>query len=450
MSGVTIALPDVTLMLDRQGIIRKVHLANAISNESVDDWLGQPWVDTVQEVGGDNIRSMVEDACANGVSPFRQVVQRFPSGLELPIEYNAVLLGGKSGLVAVGKNLQAVAELQARVIAAQHAREQDYWKLREVETRYRLLFDTAQDPVVLLGADDFRINEANPAAIRACGAVVGWQLADLIAPADVGSVVSMLKRVREHGRAPAIRVHLGSDRAPWMIRASLSSSQSGAIFFVQLAAAAPTKRDHEEASAASSYDALIERMPDAFVLTDRAGTIRRANRAFLDLVQAGAHAAVVGERLGRWLSQPGADASVLLSSVERHGSVRSFSTAIQGELGTETAIEISAVADSETAPRAVGMILRDTAARLRPSAPRDRLGGVLTAMGDSIGKVPLLKLVKDASDLIERHYVEGALKRSAGNRTAAAELLGLSRQSLYTKLNRFGLDGGGRNSGAED
>ena len=43
-----------------------------------------------------------------------------------------VRLGGKAGLIAIGRNLQAVAELQSRLIAAQQAMEQEYWKLREV------------------------------------------------------------------------------------------------------------------------------------------------------------------------------------------------------------------------------------------------------------------------------------------------------------------------------
>jgi DNA-binding NtrC family response regulator len=42
---------------------------------------------------------------------------------------------------------------------------------------------------------------------------------------------------------------------------------------------------------------------------------------------------------------------------------------------------------------------------------------------------------------VERHYIEAALKLTEGNRTAAAEMLGISRQSLYMKLDRYGIDG---------
>jgi DNA-binding NtrC family response regulator len=55
--------------------------------------------------------------------------------------------------------------------------------------------------------------------------------------------------------------------------------------------------------------------------------------------------------------------------------------------------------------------------------------------------------------LVERHFVEAALELTGDNRTAAAELLGLSRQSLYTKLRRYNLphiSTGGEGSFGED
>ena len=56
-----------------------------------------------------------------------------------------------------------------------------------------------------------------------------------------------------------------------------------------------------------------------------------------------------------------------------------------------------------------------------------------------IGRVSLKDLVRDATDVIERLCIEAALKLSGDNRASAAEMLGLSRQSLYVKLRRYGL-----------
>ena len=55
------------------------------------------------------------------------------------------------------------------------------------------------------------------------------------------------------------------------------------------------------------------------------------------------------------------------------------------------------------------------------------------------GTVPLKELVRSSTEEIERMCIETALKMTGNNRASAAELLGLSRQSLYVKLRRFGL-----------
>jgi hypothetical protein len=59
-----------------------------------------------------------------------------------------------------------------------------------------------------------------------------------------------------------------------------------------------------------------------------------------------------------------------------------------------------------------------------------------------VGRVPLKDIVSETTDLIEQLCIEAALQMTQGNRASAAQLLGLSRQSLYVKLNRFGLAGG--------
>ncbi len=448
---VNLALPDVTLRLDSNGVIREVSLANAVSGEGVDDWIGRPWAETVGAVGSTDVLHMVAEARTNGVSDFRQITQRFPSGLEVPMEYNTVRLGARAGLIAIGKNLQAVVGVQSSVIADQQAREQDSWKLRAVETRYRLLFESSDDPILLLRPDDLCIIDANPAAVRAGALDAGRDFQAAIAQPDRDAFATMMARVAEQGRAPGILLHLGA--TPWLVRASRAAAEPDVVFLLQLApvvAAPPARRG------TAALDELIERMPDGFALIDAGGVVRRANRAFLDLVQVAAQGGVVGQRLERWLAQPGADAGVLIASMHRRPMVRGFTTLMTGELGSETPVEISAAADSETAPQHICLLLRDVSRRpartggasLDTSAD-ERLLAALTKLTQGIGQTPLLELVRDSSGLIERHCIEGALERVGGNRTAAAELLGLSRQSLYAKLSRYGM-GGPAEEGAGD
>ena len=445
MLGANIAQPDVTLLLDSKGLIREISLSNSLAAENVDAWIGRSWVDTVADGGGDKIERIVEDARVNRVSVFRQVTQRFPSGLEMLMEYTTVCLAGKAGVIAIGRNLQAVAELQSRLIAAQQAMERDYWKLREVETRYRLLFNASNEAVVLVKASNLRVVEANPAALRALGVAsqklegaIGRDFLAEVATKEHEPFQAMLGRVREHGKAPAILLHLGREHESWLVRASLMNSEGGPLFLLQLAPVGTVQTGSEQRGAIS-VDELVERGPDGFLVIDHEGTILRGNRAFLDLVQVSAEGSIVGEKLGRWLGRPGADLTVLLATVQRQGVVRLFSTTIHGELGIDVEVEISAVG-SGSEHRYIGVLVRDVGRRLTARTDDDHLTSVLNSLTHQVGKTTLRKLVDDTVGVIERHYIESALELTGDNRTAAAELLGLSRQSLYAKLNRYALN----------
>ena len=60
-------------------------------------------------------------------------------------------------------------------------------------------------------------------------------------------------------------------------------------------------------------------------------------------------------------------------------------------------------------------------------------------MTELVGRLPLKDIVRETTDLIEQLCIEAALELTGDNRASAAEMLGLSRQSLYIKLRRFGL-----------
>jgi DNA-binding NtrC family response regulator len=60
-------------------------------------------------------------------------------------------------------------------------------------------------------------------------------------------------------------------------------------------------------------------------------------------------------------------------------------------------------------------------------------------MTELVGRLPLKDIVRETTDLIEQLCIEAALELTGDNRASAAEILGLSRQSLYIKLRRLGI-----------
>ncbi len=431
MTSVNFAQPDVTLRLDHAGVIREASLSSTIADEGLEGWVGRPWADTVGAGGNALVRQMLEAARITGVSSFHQVRQVFPSGLELPVEYATVRLGADAGLIAIGRSLEAVSDLRARLLADQTSMERDAWKLREVETRYRLLFETAAQPALLIAADDARVLEANPAAVRALGVTRERALVTEILGEQREAFQAMLARVRDQGKAPGIVLHLGADRAGWLVRASLMDAESTAVFVLQLSPSATRLAADvgddarvDERAANIRLEDVIARLPEAFVVLDRDARIRFANHAFVALVEQRTADTVLGEPLARWI--PRAAIGTLLERARSKGPVRGFATALNKPGAAAMDIELTATGSSDGQPPYIGILLRRCAA----------------ADTKRMGKALLRELVQETVASVERSAIEAAAELARGGRGAAADVVAKRREALRTKLARAAADVG--------
>jgi DNA-binding NtrC family response regulator len=88
------------------------------------------------------------------------------------------------------------------------------------------------------------------------------------------------------------------------------------------------------------------------------------------------------------------------------------------------------------------VIVTEQGAREMPSTRPNqwRAWAPRSDFSELIGRVPLKELIRESADVIEKLCIEAALTQTENNRAAAADLLGLSRQSLYLKLKRYGLE----------
>ncbi len=432
--------PDITLSVDSAGVIRSAVPAEALAGEPMEQWRGVRWIDTVPSEVARQVELAVKGAQREGESSCFTVTQQLPSGRKLLLEYTTVKLGEKSGFIAIGRNVEAISELRSRLALVQQEREKDYWKLREVETRYRALLDASSGAVALVRVTNLRVVEANVAATKLLGLVPGGEFLPRLAEQDRRNLEATLSTARLEGRAPSIALHLLND-GPWSLRTSMLTSEAGAFYLFQMA---PLSGGEEETGVGPqgrdgdpiSVDSLVQRMPDGFVIVDREGVAKQANPTFLDLIQAGVESAVIGQNLKRWLSQPGTGIRVILNLVERHGTVRAIRTMLDGELGASTEVEISAVGDRVGQANYFGLVIRDVASRNRGSEDAFSVSALLEGSPDA----PLEGQIKSCIEAIERQRIAEALERAGGNRTMAAKYLGLSRQSLHSKLKKYRLE----------
>lgn len=438
---------DISISLDETGVIRSARFGRELTLQSQSDWRGSTWTETVAEMTRDKAERLLVEARSNGITGFRQIEQRLPDGGSVPVEYAAIRQDDHRGTLLLGRDLRGMAELQRRYVAAQQTLERDYWKLRRIETRYRMIFRESSEAGIVVDPETHSILDANPSALHLLGldgetgltAIAGRNLLGEADPKDRDELRRYLDIVYERGEAAPIRIALGPQRTSTLVRASATREESGVTLFVRVSpweAGMPEFRPRPTIRLTPVVDVL----PDGFVLVDRDGRVRYANQAFADLVQSPRSTSVLDRELQHWLVRPGADWSVMRSSLERHGVVRLFATSVQGELGIETRVEISAALVASDDGSYAAVVVRDISRRITRGHETDGRGFTLGELAAKVGETTLPRLVSGTTAMVEKHLISYALELTAGNRTAAAQLLGVSRQSLYSKLDRYGID----------
>ncbi|MBY0518991.1 MAG: transcriptional regulator PpsR [Sphingomonas sp.] len=436
---------DIAFVLDANGIVLDVAIAEPeLSTAGLGDVVGRPWIDTVTGESQPKITEMLADAATGTPARWRQVNHPVADG-DIPIRYLLVGLGANGQQIAIGRDMRSAAVMQQRLLQTQQSLERDYIRLRQAEARYRLLFDMATEPVLIVDAATRRIREANPAAHRMLGAKdgsLGDQLvSSIVDPQDREAFVAYLGAAEAADDVAPVRMRL---------RATQPGGQSEAILSVRLFRQARTalllvRIDSVDTPAEGHlHDAqlcdVVERMPDAFVLADRDLNILTANAAFLELTEMPSIERLRGARLGQWLGRPGIDLDLIVGQLREHGSVRNAPAVLRGANGGQEEIEVSAVAAPNGDSECYGFTIRNVGRRLRDVPSGDRqLPRSVEQLTELVGRMSLKDIVRESTDLIERLCIEAALAYTSDNRASAAEILGVSRQSLYSKLHRHGL-----------
>ncbi|RAI57693.1 transcriptional regulator PpsR [Roseicella frigidaeris] len=446
-ASVIAAASDIAIILTADGVIHDLAInAEDLARDLAagTDWLGRRWIETVTVESRPKAEELLRDAVAGRTPRWRHLNQLAPAIGSVPILCAAVRLGTADRAVVFGRDLRPVSSLQQRLVEAQQSVERDYARLRQAETRYRLLFQISPEPILVVDAPSGRVVEMNPAAAllfgKAAKRMVGRYFPEAFAPESQDSVRLLLAGVRAGGRADETVAPLEPDGREVNVAVSLLRQEEGTTFLVRLS---PARTDLPALALPRPKSKLLEAVegaPDAFVVTDHEGRILTTNAAFLEAAQLVTEDQALGEPLGRWLGRQGVEMDVLTGTLRQRGSVRLFATTLRGEHGGTTEVEVSAVSVTEAGGRdCFGFAIRDVGMRLATAPNRAEPLRSVGQITELIGRVPLKDLVREATDVIERLCIEAALQLTGDNRASAAELLGLSRQSLYVKLRRYGL-----------
>jgi len=454
VAALVAAAGDIALVVDRHGIVEDIAYGNdELAREWGSQWVGRLWVDTVATDSRPKVEAMLTAA---GDTPprWRHVNHPVLGGPDIPIQYIALKVRADGQVVAIGRDLRALSTLQQRLVTAQQALERDYGRLRQMEMRYRLLFQATPDAILIVEASTLKVSEANPAAADlladSLSRVQGRNLLEAFDETGAAAVQTLFAGVRATGRSDEAVARAPGGGPEVRVSATLFRHDGSSFFLVRL-----TPAQSGAATAAGPMSALaptVEHLPDGIVLAEVDGRVVEANPAFLDQIQLATREQARGQSLERWLGRPGVDLPVLLSNLRQHGTVRLYATHLRGEFGERVEVELSAVTLPASTPPRIVFTLRNTGLRLNRPSPGTglELPRSMDQLKELVGRVPLKELVRETTDVVEQMCIEAALELTNDNRASAAEILGLSRQSLYVKLRRYGLAEGAADGDATE
>ena len=435
---------DIALVITHQGEIQSVSVGwDELAVLGCSDWIGRPWAETVTSESRVKIADMLATPSNGQRGRWRQVNHPSPQGREIPLEYT-VLHINDTLLLALGRGMEAVASLQQRLIESQQKLERDYQRLRHMEGKSPTLFETATEPTFTVEGATQRVIEVNPAAqaLLSHGAkrIQDRDVLECFEAASHDEVLSLLRMAQATGRVEMGRARLlDHDQDVTLSAKAFPSDQGAQVLLRCLGQDSPPHLDAPASDRAWMQEAL-ERAPDGWILADRQGLILSANAEFLSQIGAISLAQLQGQPLERWLERGSVDWGVLQTNVRQLGVVRNFATELKTFSGLNLAVEITALTLSD--PQANWMLYVHDSQRLRQVNTPAKAAGMadsVAQLAQLVGRMPMKDIVGETNEMIERMCILAALDLTRNNRASAAEMLGLSRQSLYVKLRRFGL-----------
>ncbi|KIT14892.1 transcriptional regulator PpsR [Jannaschia aquimarina] len=433
LSHILATAADLALIVGESGTIHDV-VANPLNSSfgKVDHWVGRNIGDFLALDSREKVLRRLQDLDPAVPTPPMEVNHVDGANWTAPMRYTLHPTGQDGRILLLGRDLRPLADLQQRLVRTQAALERDFEAQRVHETRFRVLLAEMSEGTVLIDATTGRVQEANDRAASLLGTSLdALRGAAFTAEFDGRRRSEFLDELARAGAA-GTSVEVRTARGGAMLRLLPHAFRAGGDRAILCRIA--TDESHRPATSPQMAE-FFDHAPDAIALIDTEGRVTRANDAFLSLVDMDNPGDLRGRSLIDFLGRGGIDLKMLTGE----DRPRLHATRLISAYGTPVPVEIAPV---DLADGGTGFVIRETAIAqpLRdeagPEQAPDRAAQNARAL---VGAAPLRDIISSMTDVVEKECIEAAIELTDNNRVAAADMLGLSRQSLYVKLRKFGL-----------
>ncbi|MEM6760855.1 MAG: transcriptional regulator PpsR [Pseudomonadota bacterium] len=439
------AASDIALVISSSGTILSVVLnAHDDSFGNLRHWEGRPVAEFLTDDCIEKFRQAHEAYLAGGLARKSIELNHIDNAVwQYPVRYTFHRFGQEDAVLLLGRDLRPIAETQQQLVQAQIALEQGYEAKREYDARYRIVMGNIDDAVVFVSVQTGRVEDANDRAAALLGlkvdALVGSGFASLFSDRSSSEMIETLMNATLSEDNPPVSARAVRTKQRVLVHPVIFRAAGQRVLMCRLADEAAPSQSPDAVSAQAL--AFFRNAPDAMVFVDTKGTIQSVNDAFQDLIGSAHLSDLVGASLSDFLTRGQIDLNVMLENVVRTGQIRIYATKLVNDLGGRVPVEISAARLEAGDTATIALAIRDVSRLEGVRKPEG--SGTLPEPGrnviELVGSASLKDIVAETTDVVEKMCIETAVSLTRNNRVAAAEMLGLSRQSLYVKLRKYGL-----------
>ena len=436
-------ISDLAIVISEAGLVLSV-MVNPHHDlfAGLDRWEGQAFRDTLTVESVPKFDSRLAQFL-DSEGPVRQVELNHKEpdrSREYPIRYSFHRISPDGAVLLLGRDLRPIAEMQQQLVSAQIALEHDHESQREFETRFRVLMETTTDAIVLVSMHNGRIAEANRVAGRIFSTpvteLVGSSFADGFKDPDGRNLIETLssQALSDSDRPIVTRMRDGDETVslyPTLFRAA-----GERIMLCRVIARDCSDSNHDELT--DSMRGLFAKAADGIVFARQNGQILSANDSFLNMVSCADDLALRGRSLADYMQRGSVDFRVMTENASRAGRMRLYATRLAGDYGAPLSVEASVSTLTAGDDTVFAFVFREShraEGSRTVSTPDEQMQSVV----ELVGSAPLKDIVAETTNVVEKMCIETAVELTKNNRVAAAEMLGLSRQSLYVKLRKYGI-----------
>ena len=438
LANVLEAAADIILILDKTGLVKEVNLqGEELSIFKTGEWIGKNIREFVSIESLGKIDVLLQLPAHNHPVCSQQISHQGTENIDVPVSYQATKLNSQGDVILFGQSEVKLSLLQRRLVESQLILDREINNFKRQEGIYKSIFSNSESPQFIVEMETLRVVDMNTAAIH----MIGLKSADERNPTiydlfsdDDNSVLHKLLLSSRGSTSGIIQVKL-TDGSDAKLKTSYHLMDNKDHVLLEVVAINNESELQNISPQIKKVPDFTKHIPDAYILLDDKQNIITANTLFYKLFGFPKNYDISSLDFETLFETPEVDIKNLLSNLKENGMVGAMLSTVKNHLGEVFTTEIAGCRFVSNQTAFIGLSIR----------PSVKLKGIPTIMNrdatllgkqveNLVGSMSLKEIVRQTTYSIERLCIDVALKMTKNNRASAAQLLGISRQSLYMKM----------------